>query len=170
MEIIHMKKILSVLVENHAGVLARVSSLFCRRGYNIDSLTVSTTDNPDISRITIGVKVESNEDLQQIIKQTQKLQETKKVLLLVEDSIKRELLLVKVKADEQNRGYIREIAEIYKSKIVDLSAGSMVLELTGAPDKIDGFLKVLSDYEILEMCRTGITALERGDICRISDN
>lgn len=165
-----MKKILSVLVENHAGVLARVSSLFCQRGYNIDSLTVSTTDNPDISRITIGVSVADDDDLAQIIKQTQKLVETKKVISLVEDCIKRELLLVKVCADETNRGYLKEISQIYKAKIVDLSRGSMVLELTGAPDKIDGFLDVLSDYEILEMCRTGITAIERGDSCRISDN
>lgn len=165
-----MKKILSVLVENHAGVLARVSSLFCQRGYNIDSLTVSTTDNPDISRITIGVSVADDDDLAQIIKQTQKLVETKKVISLVEDCIKRELLLVKVRADETNRGYLKEISQIYKAKIVDLSRGSMVLELTGAPDKIDGFLDVLSDYEILEMCRTGITAIERGDSCRISDN
>lgn len=164
-----MKKILSVLVENHTGVLARVSSLFCQRGYNIDSLTVSTTDDADISRITIVVSVEDNDDLAQIIKQTQKLIETKKVISLVEDCICRELLLVKVYADEKNRGYLREIAQIYKAKIVDLSRKSMVLELTGEPDKIDAFLSVLADYEILEMCRTGITALERGDICRISD-
>lgn len=162
-----MKKVLSVLVENHAGVLARVSSLFCQRGYNIDSLTVSTTDDPSVSRITIGVNVDNASDLEQIMKQTQKLEETRKVLCLVSDSIQRELLLVKVKAGEETRSHLREISEIYKAKIVDLSLGSMVLELTGAPDKIDGFLGVLEPYEILELCRTGITAIERGDECRI---
>lgn len=156
------KQVLSVLVDNHSGVLARVASLFCQRGFNIDSLTVSHTDNPEISRITIVTEGDSI-TLEQIIKQTAKLEEAKTVTHLnPEDSLLRELLLVKVAADETNRGAIREISTIYKAKIIDLSATCMVMELTGEPAKIDGFLAILEQYHILEMCRTGITALERG--------
>ena len=156
------KEVLSALVENHAGVLTRISSLFSQRGYNIDSLTVSATDNPAISRITIVVDGDSR-ILEQIILQTAKLIETRKIFALDQaHSLLRELLLIKLAADENNRGAIREVAEIYKAKIIDLSPSSMVLELTGEPEKIDGFLDVLRNYEILEMCRTGITALARG--------
>ncbi len=156
------KKVLSVLVENHAGVLARVASLFNQRGFNIDSLTVSATDNPEVSRITIVAKGDE-QSFDQIVKQTAKLIETKKIFTLnPSTSIKRELLLVKVAVDDKHIGALRETAGIFKAKIVDLSVGSMVMELTGEPDKIDGFLGVLSQYRILEMCRTGVTALERG--------
>lgn len=158
------KEILSVLVDNHSGVLARVASLFCQRGFNIDSLTVSNTDNAGISRITIVTEGDS-QTLEQIIKQTAKLTEVKKVIHLNPDeSLLRELLLVKVAADESKRGAIHEIATIYRAKIIDLSAASMVMELTGDPAKIDGFLAILADYNILEMCRTGITALQRGNV------
>ena len=156
------RKVLSVLVENNVGVLTRVASLFNQRGFNIDSLTVSATNDPDISRITI---VTSGDEriLEQIVKQTGKLIETKKVWRLEEDSaLLRELLLIKLEANEQHISAFREIAEIYKAKIIDVSPGSMVLELTGEPDKIDAFLEVLSEYSIIEMCRTGITALSRG--------
>lgn len=157
------KKVLSVLVDNHTGVLARVASLFCQRGFNIDSLTVSTTNHPETSRITIVASGDDETTYNQIMKQTAKLIETQAIFPLnPSESLFRELLLVKLRADETNRGAIREIAEIYRAKIIDLSVSSMVLELTGEPDKIDGFLDVLSTYEILEMCRTGVTALERG--------
>ena len=157
------KEVLSALVENHSGVLARVTSLFSQRGYNIDSLTVSATDDPEISRITIVVDGDAPV-IEQIILQTGKLTETRKVFALNQShSLLRELLLIKLAADENNRAAIREIAEIYKAKIIDLSSSSMVLELTGSPEKIDGFLEVLKTYRILEMCRTGVTALERGD-------
>ena len=156
------KEVLSALVENHSGVLARVTSLFSQRGYNIDSLTVSATDDPEISRITIVVEGDSH-IIEQISLQTEKLTETRQVFALNQShSLLRELLLIKLAADERNRAAIREIAEIYKAKIIDLSSDSMVLELTGAPEKIDGFLEVLKQYTILEMCRTGVTALERG--------
>ena len=156
------KYILSVTVQNNAGVLARVSSLFGRRGYNIDSLTVSATTDPKISRMSIIVQGDEP-ILEQIIKQTARLEETRDIFVLKrENSLFRELLLVKVAADETTRSQIREIAGIYKAKIIDLSIGSMVMELTGEPEKIDAFLKILSTYRILEMCRTGITALERG--------
>lgn len=158
------KEVLSILVDNHAGVLTRVASLFGRRGFNIDSLTVSTTDDPKTSRITIVVHDDAKV-LEQIIKQTARLEETQQIFSLdASHSLLRELLLVKIEANEKNRTEVREIAEIYKAKIIDLSRESMVMELTGEPDKIDGFLDVLSPYKILEMCRTGVTALERGGI------
>ena len=163
------KKYVSVLVANHAGVLARVSSLFCQRGFNIDSLTVSATDDPTISRITISTECDKA-SLKQILKQTAKLYETKDIFELEQkDSLLRELLLIKMRADAANRGELHDIAEIYKAKIIDLSPQSMVFELTGEPEKIDGFLKVLAPYEILEMCRTGVTALERGWTPREND-
>lgn len=157
------KKYLSVLVANHAGVLARVSSLFCQRGFNIDSLTVSATDDPTVSRITISTEGDDEDTFRQIKRQTAKLYETKEIYELDPAvSLLRELLLIKVRADASNRGELHEIAEIYKAKTIDLSRESMVFELTGDPDKIDGFLAMFEPYEILEMCRTGVTALERG--------
>lgn len=157
------REVLSVLVDNHSGVLTRVASLFGRRGFNIDSLTVSATDDPATARITIVVHDDAKV-LEQIMKQTARLEETQEIFPLdTAHSLLRELLLVKVAADEGNRSAIREIATIYKAKIIDLSPGSMVMELTGEPEKIDGFLDVLGAYQIVELCRTGITALARGD-------
>jgi len=156
------KKVLSVLVDNHAGVLARISSLFGRRGFNIDSLSVAATDNPALSRITI-VTEGDDAALDQIMKQSAKLLETRAVFLVEPAAgVLRELLLVKTAADETTRAALREIALIYKAKIIDLSPGSMIFELTGEPEKIDAYLEMLRDYPILELCRTGITALGRG--------
>ena len=156
------KEVLSVLVDNHSGVLARVASLFGRRGYNIDSLTVSASNDPHISRITIVVSGDEAV-ISQIISQTRKLVETRAIFALNENrSLLRELLLVKLAANESKRSAIREVADIYGADIVDLSVDSMIVELTGAPTKIDAFLEVIKEYDILEMCRTGITALERG--------
>lgn len=158
------KEVLSLLVDNNSGVLTRITSLFGRRGFNIDSLTVSTTDDPKTSRITIVVH-DDETVLEQIKKQTQRLEETQAIFSLDSaQSLLRELLLVKVEADEASRSAIREISDIYHAKIIDLSQGSMVMELTGEPEKIDGFLDVLSPYAIIEMCRTGITAMERGGL------
>ena len=156
------KEVLSVLVDNHSGVLARVASLFGRRGYNIDSLTVSATNDPHISRITIVVSGDEAV-ISQIISQTRKLVETRDIFALNENrSLLRELLLVKLAANESKRSASREVADIYGADIVDRSVDSMIVELTGAPTKIDAFLEVIKEYDILEMCRTGITALERG--------
>ncbi len=156
------KQVLSVLVENHAGVLARVASLFCQRGFNIDSLTVSATDNPAISRITVVTEGEK-QVLEQIIKQTGKLVETKRVIPLKSaESLFRELLLIKLEADETIRGEICNVCDVYRAKVVDLTLNSMIIELTGDPHKIDGFLTMMKKYTIIEMCRTGLTALERG--------
>ena len=157
------RKVLSVLVDNNAGVLARITSLFGRRGFNIDSLSVAATDDPALSRITIVTRGDEAE-FDQIMKQTGKLLETRAVFLVEPSAgVLRELLLVKVGADESTRAALRDIALIYKAKIIDLSPGSMIFELTGEPDKIDAYLEMLRDYPILELCRTGVTALERGE-------
>jgi acetolactate synthase-1/3 small subunit len=156
------KHVLTVTVRNNAGVLARVASMFGRRGYNIESLTVSATHDPSISRMTVVVM--GDEDiLQQIIHQTAKLEEALEVYALPQGrSLYRELLLIKVASDDSNRTAIREICDIYGAQIVDLSVGAMVIELTGTPQKIDAFMEVISQHHILEMCRTGATAMERG--------
>ena len=160
------RRVISLLVDNQSGVLARVSNLFCRRGFNIDSLTVSATNDPAVSRITVTI-TSDEKALSQLILQTERLEVTRQVFVLDKDkTLQRELLLLKVASDVHNRAELREIANIYKAKIIDLSIGSMVMELTGEPEKIDGFLDVLSPYKILEMCRTGITALERGGVHR----
>ena len=152
------KEIVSVLVVNQANVLTRVVSMFGRRGFNIDSLTVSATNDPNLSRITIVFSA-TEQSMQQIITQTEKL--VKDVFLLNrENSLYRELLLVKVSAGEAERTGIKEIVDIYRGKIVDLSRGSMIIELTGTPEKLDGFLDVMESYEITEVCRTGITGIE----------
>ena len=156
------RRVISLLVDNQSGVLARVSSLFNRRGFNIDSLTVSATNDPAISRITVTTHGRDQE-IEQLILQTERLEVSRQVFELTPDkSLQRELLLLKVAADVHSRAELREIASIYKSKIIDLSPDSMVFELTGRPSKIDAFLLMFQDYHILEMCRTGVTAIERG--------
>ena len=158
------KKYISILVANSEGVLARLSSLFCQRGFNIDSLTVSATDNPSLSRITITTMGDEAE-LTQIMRQTEKLHEFKGFFELnSKKALLRELLMVKVEANETNRPALREIAAIYKAKIIDLSKSSMVFELTGEPEKLDAFLEILGSYDIMEVCRTGVTALQRGEV------
>ena len=155
-------RVISLLVDNQSGVLARVSSLFCRRGFNIDSLTVSATNDPTVSRITVTI-TSDEKALSQLILQTERLEVTRQVFVLDhENALERELLLLKVEANVHNRTELREIASIYKAKIIDLSPDSMIFELIGKPEKIDAFLKMFQDYHILEQCRTGVTALERG--------
>ncbi len=157
------KVIIALLVENNANVLSRVSMLFGRRGYNIDSLTVSETNDPTISRITLAAHGDDR-IIEQIILQTRKLVEVKAVKIEDEnEAIFRELLLVKVAAGNSQRAAIRDICEVYKASIVDFSPTSMVCELTGKPSKINGFLDVISEYKILELCRTGVTAMDHGD-------
>ena len=164
------KAIIALLVENNANVLSRVAMLFGRRGYNIDSLTVSETNDPAISRITITTQGDDR-IIEQIILQTKKLVEVKAVRLEDEnEAILRELLLVKVGADESQRSAIRDICEIYKANIVDFSPSSIVCELTGKPSKINGFLDVISKFEILELCRTGVTAIDRGSKIMVCEN
>lgn len=155
------RHILSILVENQSGVLSKVSGLFTRRGYNIDSLSVGETENSDISRMTITLQ-RNEEDVEQIIKQLNKLIDVIKVVeLKKEDSVCRELLLIKVKADLKTRSDIIGISGIFKANIVDIGKESLVLELTGASEKADAFIEILKPYGILECHRTGITALKR---------
>ncbi len=154
------KEIVSVLVDNQANVLTRVVSMFGRRGFNIDSLTVSATNDPSLSRITIVFSA-TEQSMQQIITQTEKLEVVKEVFVLNrENSLYRELLLIKVNAGDAERTGIKEIVDIYRAKIVDLSRGSMIIELTGTPEKLNGFMDVMSVYDVAEVCRTGITGIE----------
>ena len=161
--------VLSLLVENNANMLSRVTMLFGRRGFNIDSLTVSATNDPDISRITIKTSGEER-IIEQIVLQTRKLVEVKAVQLMDDQAIQRELLLVKIAAKEKQRSAIREICEIYKANIVDFSPTSVVCEVTGKPSKINGFLDVVAEYEILELCRTGVTAMDHGSKTLVCEN
>lgn len=158
------KEVISIFVDNHANVLTRVVSLFGRRGFNIDSLTVSTTDNPELSRITI-VFTGNEQTLSQILTQTQKLEVVRDIFLLEkENSLYRELLLMKISATKDTRSAVKEIVDIYRGKIISLSKDSMIVELTGAPEKLDGFMEMVSCYEIIEVCRTGITGISRGPL------
>lgn len=162
--------IIALLVENNANVLSRIAMLFGKRGYNIDSLTVSATDDPAISRITISAKGDDR-IIEQIILQTKKLVEVKAVEHVDEkDAILRELLLVKIATNDMQLSKIRDICDIYKGSIVDCSTNSVVCELTGKPGKIDGFLNLIEQYNILEMCRTGVTAIEHGDNIMICED
>ena len=159
-----MKKyVLSVLVRNHSGVLRRVSGLFARRGYNIESLTVGVTENPKVSRMTVVVCGDEY-IVDQITKQVSKLVEVIKVEILKQESaVYRELLLVKVKTTKDTRAEILEISNIFRSHVVDVSAESLVLEATGDANKLTAFLRMLEPFTILEIVRTGLAALQRGD-------
>lgn len=155
------RSVISILVQNHYGVLARISSMFNRRSFNIESITASETLDPEITRITITVYCDKK-TLKQMLLQTERLEEVQQVFLLDHNSLQRELLLIKVKADHETLPALRDISGVYNAKIIDLSPESIVMELTGKPEKIDGFLNMMEDFEVMEMCRTGITALERG--------
>lgn len=157
------KHVLSVLVKNSSGVLSRVSGLFSRRGYNIDSLTVGRTEDPDFSRMTITL-AEDEDMLEQVKKQLNKLEDVIRVVHLKEDDfIYRELVLVKVRASAENRSAINETVKIFRSKIVDLSSNTLTIELTGDEKKISALIGLMSEYGIEEVVRTGVTALQRGD-------
>lgn len=156
------RMVLSILVENTAGVLSRVAGLFSRRGYNIDSLTVGETQNPAISRMTVMVHGD-DQILEQIRKQLQKLEDVIEIQELVSgEFVTRELILVKVGAVGQERQAIISIADIFRAKIVDVALESLMIELTGNQEKIDAFIKLLEPYTIMELVRTGITGLSRG--------
>lgn len=158
------KHTLSVLVENRPGVLARVSGLFARRGYNIDSLAVSATENPTISRMTM-VTMGDDRHLEQVIKQLDKLIDVINVIDHTgDDLIEREISLIKLKATSKNRSEIMQIASVFKAEIASISSRdqTMILELTGDSNKVDAFLETLSKFSILEMVRTGTVALVRG--------
>lgn len=157
-----MKHTISVIVENKPGVLSRVSGLFSRRGFNIESLAVGTTEDPSMSRMTIVVEGDE-QDLEQITKQLYKLIDTLKVFdLPAEKAIERELVLIKVAANEKTRPEITQIADIFRAKVVDVAETSMTLEITGDESKVDGAVKLLTKFGIKELVRTGKVALQRG--------
>jgi len=156
--------VVSALVENRAGTLSRVSGLFSRRGFNIDSLTVGETEDHSVSRMTIAV-TGNDAVLEQIIKQLEKLVDVIAVRQLEPDScVRREIMLVKVKADEKTRPAVIEIAGIFRSRIVDVSPSTITIEATGDIEKLNGFLLLLHPYGVLELARTGLVALERGTL------
>ena len=157
-----MKQTISVLVENQAGVLNRITGLFSRRAFNIDSLAVGVTDDPTISRITIIVD-SGNSVVEQVEKQLNKLVEVIKVRTIPEDKkIGRELVLLKVNATNKTRQDIMTICEIMGAKVSDISPNSMTLELSDTPDRIDTFEAMLRPFSILEVVRTGVIALQKG--------
>ena len=157
------QKIVSVLVENKAGILSRVSGLFSRRGFNIDSLTVGETEDNSISRITIAV-TGNDRVLDQIVKQVNKLIDVIAVRVLQPSvCISREIMLIKIGADEKTRPAIIEIAGIFRARIIDVSLTTITIEATGSLEKLEGLLLLLRPHGILELARTGLVALERGE-------
>ena len=156
------QRILSILVDNTVGVLSRVAGLFSRRGYNIDSITAGTTADPRFSRMTV-VATGDELILEQIANQLAKLVDVRDIKILEpEQSVYRELILVKVAATVAERQNVISIADVFRAKIVDIGQESLVIELTGAKAKLEAFLSLLEGYEILELARTGITGLSRG--------
>ena len=161
------KMILSILVENTSGVLNRVAGLFSRRGYNIDSLSVGETEDPNLSRMTISVRGD-NQVLDQIVKQIYKLVDVKEIIELTPgSSVCRELVLVRVSADKEQRQQILAVSDIFRAKIVDVATDSLMIELAGNETKIDAFLGMMKDFKILELVRTGITGLLRGNADKV---
>ncbi|MEW6552823.1 MAG: acetolactate synthase small subunit [Actinomycetota bacterium] len=157
-----MKHTLSVLVENKPGVLARVAELFSRRGFNIESLAVGTTQRPDISRMTIVVDVEEH-SLEQVRKQLHKLINVIEIVDLdPESSVAREMIMAKIKADPENRSEVIEIVDIFRGNIVDVSRESITVEVTGNASKLAAFEDLVKPYGIKELVRTGKVALPRG--------
>ena len=157
-----MRHTISVLVENKFGVLARISTLFAARGFNIDSLSVGETENPDVSRMTIVVQGDDR-ILEQVEKQLNKLVDVIKVFdFLQTQHVERDLALIKVKADKDNRSEILQIVDIFRARIIDFSSESVVIEITGDEEKIDALMNMLKPFGIKEMCRTGIIAMARG--------
>ena len=156
------RQVFSLLVDNNPGVLSRIAGLFSRRGYSIDSITAGMTADPRFTRITV---VASGDELilSQIEKQGRKLEDVIEIKVLKDDeSVDRELIMVKVRASAAQRSEVISIADIFRAKIVDVEKESMMIELTGNQSKLEAFLNLLDGYEILELARTGITGLARG--------
>ena len=153
---------LGVLVENKPGVLARIAGLFARRGYNIDSLAVGPTERPELSRITLQVRVDHEWVLEQITKQLNKLVEVLKIVELEDTSVRRELMLIKLRSDPATRSQIIEIVQLFRAKTVDVHNDSLVIEATGSPDKLDALLEMLRPFGIRELVQSGLVAVARG--------
>lgn len=156
------RQVYSLLVDNNPGVLSRIAGLFSRRGYSIDSITAGMTADSRFTRITV---VSSGDELilSQIEKQVRKLEDVREIKLLQDDeAVYRELIMVKVRVNAQQRTEVISIADIFRAKIVDVEKESLMIELTGNQSKLEAFLNLLDGYEILELARTGITGLSRG--------
>ena len=157
--------IISTLAANHSGVLSRVSGMFTRRGFNIDTLTVGETESPEFSRITISMH-DDEAICNQIVKQLEKMYDVKKVQVMQRDeTVARELLLIKIKNNAAERQDIMSVVDVFRAKITDYSPEALVIEIRGVSTKINAFIELLEPYGILEMCRTGLVALERGGNC-----
>ena len=157
-------RVLSLLVDNTSGVLSRIAGLFSRRGYNIDSITAGVTADPRFTRITIVTSGEEDSILEQIEKQVNKLVDVRSIRTLPpESSVSRELVMLKLRALDSDRQAILSVVNIFRAKIIDVEKESLIVELTGAQSKLDAFLNLLDGYEILELARTGITGLSRGN-------
>lgn len=156
------RKVFQLLVDNTSGVLSRISGLFSRRGYNIESITAGVTADPRFTRITI-VTSGDDEILDQIEKQVSKLVDVRDIKELEPDSsVYRELVLIKVRTSNEQRQGVIAVADIFRAKIIDVASDSLIIELTGNQAKIDAFINLLDGYEILELARTGIAGLGRG--------
>ncbi len=157
-----MKHTIAVIVENKSGVLTRIAGLFSRRSFNIDSLSVGATDNPDYSRMTITVHGD-RDVLEQVTKQLSKLINVIRVSEMeTGESIERELAIIKVSADKENRSEIMQIVNIFRASIIDVSQRSMIIEVTGDEEKIDAIVQLLRQFGIKEMARTGKVSMVRG--------
>ena len=157
-----MRIVLSILVSNSSGVLNRVSGLFSRRGYNIDSLTVGPTEDKEISRITVVAQGDQLV-LEQISKQVRKLEDVREVFVLpTGSSVYRELVLIKVQADATERADLVSIVDIFRARIVDVAPNSIVIEITGDEPKVNGLLAMLDGFNIIEIVRTGLAGISRG--------
>ena len=153
--------IIAVYVDNKAGVLTRVTGMFTRRGFNIDTLTVGETERSEYSRITISMRGDDNIK-EQLINQLKKLYVVKRIEVLEDDPIKRELMLIKIKNKPETRSDVMTAVDVFRASVIDYSPEGMCIEVTGNPSKIDAFVKLMQPFEIIEMCRTGVVALERG--------
>ncbi len=157
-----MRHIISILLENEAGALSRVANLFSARGYNIETLSVAPTEDPSLSRMTL-VTVGTDEIIEQIIKQLNKLIDVVKLVDLTEGAhIERELMLVKANADGDRRAEMHRLADIFRARVIDVTDSTYTLELTGAAQKLDGFLKAIGNDNLLEVVRSGTTGIGRG--------
>ncbi len=164
------RHVLSVFVRNQYGVLARISSMFRRRGFNIDSLTVGETENPEYSRMTVTF---NGDDAikNQIVRQLSKMPDVECITELEKaESVSRELVLVKIKNSKDNRQDIMSVVDIFRAKVVDYGTEAMIVEITGESSKIDAFIDLVEEFGIIEVCRTGIVALKRGKESILNEN
>ncbi|ANB01158.1 acetolactate synthase small subunit [Ectothiorhodospira sp. BSL-9] len=160
-----MRHIISILMENESGALSRVAGLFSARGYNIESLTVAPTEDPTLSRLTLVTRG-SDQVIEQITKQLNKLVDVVKLLDLTEHRhIEREMMLIKLKVqDADQRAEVMRLAEIFRGHIIDVSAATYVVELTGDSDKLDAFVESMCHFEVIEVVRSGVMGIARGDV------